>query len=182
VLALSALQNHDKLGLMLFSDRVEKFLRPRKGRAHALRIIREIQGARSTERATRLEDPLQQLRRLLKRRAVIFLVSDFLGAVPVKELALLNRRHDLIALRVQDPAEMEFPAVGLIELVDAESGARAVVDSSGRRVRRRYRADQEKRLEEGRAALARAGVETVTLTTGQSFVEPLMEFFQRRAR
>jgi uncharacterized protein (DUF58 family) len=182
VLALSALQNHDKLGLMLFSDQVEKFLRPRKGRHHALRIIREIQGARSLERATRLEDPLQQLRRLLKRRAVVFLVSDFLGRVPVRELSLLNRRHDLIALRVQDPAEVDFPSVGLVDLVDSESGARATVNTSSPRVRRQFLKDQQQRLEEGRAALARAGVETVTLTTGQSFVEPLMQFFRRRAR
>ncbi|MBI5835889.1 MAG: DUF58 domain-containing protein [Candidatus Eisenbacteria bacterium] len=182
VLALSALQNHDKLGLMLFSDRVEQFLRPRKGRAHALRIIREIQGARATGRPTRMEGPLEQLRRVVKRRAVVFLVSDFLGGLPVKELALLNRRHDMIALRIQDPAELEFPAEGLVELVDAETGARGLVNTSGARVRRQFHADQVKRLETGRAALARAGVETVTLTTGQSFVEPLMAFFERRAR
>jgi uncharacterized protein (DUF58 family) len=182
VLALSALQNHDKLGLMLFSDRVEKFLRPRKGRHHALRVIREIQSARSLERATRLQDPLQQLSRLLKRRAVVFLVSDFLGAVPVKELALLNRRHDLIALHVQDPAEVEFPSVGLVDLADTESRARATVDTSAWRVRRQFKLDHEKRREEGRASLARAGVEQIALTTGQSFVEPLMQFFRRRAR
>jgi uncharacterized protein (DUF58 family) len=182
VLAMSAVQNHDKLGLMLFSDRVDLFLRPRKGRPHVMRIIREVLEARSTGRATRMEDPLEQLRRVLKRKAVIFVVSDFLGHVPVRQLALLNRRHDVIALRLQDTAEVELPSVGLVELVDAETGKRALVDTGSRGLRRRYRERQAARLQEVKSQLARARVETVTLTTGESFVRPLMDFFEKRAR
>lgn len=186
ILALSALQNHDKVGLVLFSDRVELFLRPRKGRHQALRIIREIQAAPAVSRSTRLEVPLQELRRVLKRRAVVFLVSDFLDPVPVKDLSLLGRRHDIMALGVQDPAETDFPAVGWVGLVDAESGARAAVNSSGWRVRAQFKPDQQARLEASGAAIARAGVDLAMFTTGRKndkqIVAQLIHFFRLRAR
>ena len=182
VLSLSALQNKDKLGLMLFSDHVEKFLRPRKGRHHALRIIREVLAGRATGHSTRLEDPLEQLRRLVKRRAVIFLVSDFLEPVPVRQLSLLNRRHEVVALWVRDRAEEQLPNVGVLEVIDPETGARRTVDTGNAAEMKRHAARQQKRIEETRRDLARARVDTVTLHTGESFVRPLMDFFERRAR
>ena len=139
-------------------------------------------GARASSRATRLEDPLEQLRRLLKRKAVIFLVSDFLGHIPVKQLALLNRRHDVIALWLRDAAEFALPHVGLLELRDAETGRRAVVDTGNAGFRKRFEKAQAQRFQQGRTALARARVETIVLTTGEDFVRPLMDFFERRAR
>ena len=182
VLSLSALQNKDKLGLMLFSDKVEKFLPPKKGRHHAMRMIREVMASRGTGPATRLEDPMEQLRRLVRRRAVVFLVSDFLGHIPAHQLSLLNRRHEVIALWIRDPAENELPNVGLMELRDAETGERAMVDTGNARTRKNYAESQSEQQLETRRALARARIETVVLTTGQPFVKPLLEFFERRGR
>lgn len=182
VLSLSALQNKDKLGLMLFSDHVEKFLRPRKGRHHALRMIREVLAARATGESTRLEDPLEQLRRLLKRKAVIFLVSDFLEPVPVRQLSLLNRRHEVVALWVRDRAEESLPNVGVLQALDPETGRRRSVDTGNSGQMKRHQERQGRRIEETRRNLARARVDTVILYTGESFVRPLMDFFERRAR
>ncbi len=182
VLGMSALQNHDKLGLLLFSDRVEKFLRPRRGRFHALRIVREILGARSGGRPTRYEPALTLLQQVLKRRAVIFLVSDFLDPPPLRELALLQRRHEVVALRLRDPVEERLPSAGLVEFVDAESGRRSLVDTSAPGYATRQEAHARHRLDEGRQALRRARVDEVVLTTGQSFVKPLMQFFESRGR
>jgi uncharacterized protein (DUF58 family) len=188
VLGFSAIRNNDKVGLCLFSDRVEKFIRPQKGRTHTLRLVREVLEFQSRGRATHIEEALRYLNRVVKRKAVVFLVSDFISSSRAghqtfeRLLAVTNKRHDLIALQVQDPREERWPDVGLIELEDAETGQTVCVDTSSRDVR--FRFDMAAR--EGQKALetlfARHGIDHIQLRTDKSFVFPLIQFFQKRAK
>jgi uncharacterized protein (DUF58 family) len=180
-LAFSAISNEDKVGLVLFSDRVELFVPPDKGRSHVLRLIRELLTFAPEGRGTDLEPPLQLLGSVLKRKATIFLVSDFWAGEFGVSLRPVARRHDVVAVRVRDPRETELPPVGLIQWVDAESGETAVVDASSAETRREL-------AERGRAVDARlerllrgSGVDLVDVDTSRSYVEPLQQFFARRA-
>ncbi len=145
VLAFSAVQNNDKVGLVLFSDRVEQFLPPRKGRRHVLRVIREILYRKPEGRGTALTVPLEHLGRVQKRRAVVFVISDFQASGYDQALKLVARRHDLICVRITDPGEETLPDIGLQEIEDPETGARSLVDTSDRGVRARFQARVEQR-------------------------------------
>jgi len=137
VLGFSAIRNSDKVGLCLFSDRVEKFIRPQKGRMHTLRLVRDVLEFSPQRVATRLDEALRYLNRVLKRRAVVFLLTDFYQ-VDEKLLAVTAKRHDLIALQVQDPREVSLPDVGLLELRDAENSDVICVDTSDSNIRRQF--------------------------------------------
>src|SRR4051812_25033462 len=137
VLGFSAIRNSDKVGLCLFADRVEKFIRPQKGRTHTLRLVREVLEYSPQARATDLDEALRYLNRVQKRRAVVFLLSDFYSSNE-KLLAVTNKRHDLIALQILDPREISLPDVGLLQVADAETGRPALIDTSSSAVRRAY--------------------------------------------
>ena len=181
VLGFSAIRNNDKVGLCLFSDRVEKYVRPQKGRTHTLRLIRDILEFSPEHKATRLDEALRYLNRVLKRKAVVFLLSDFY-TVDEKLLAVTGRRHDLIALQVIDPREEVLPDAGVLEITDAETGIRGLVDTSSGRVRRQYAAQAIARQKNQEAMFSRLGIDHITLKTDRSFVQPLMGFFQRRVK
>jgi uncharacterized protein (DUF58 family) len=138
LLAFSAIKNNDKVGLLLFSDHIERFIPPRKGASHVLRIIREVLGYQPEGRGTDIGQALEYLSRVIHKRGVIFLLSDFLAPEFKKPLGLLARRHDLIAISILDRRELAIPALGMIELRDAESGATRLVDTSDRDFQRRY--------------------------------------------
>ena len=180
VLAFAAIANKDKVGLVLFSDRVEKYIPPAKGRSHVLRLIRELLSFRPEGRGTDLNEPLRLLGSVLKRKATVFLVSDFWAGDFVTSLSVLSRRHDVVAVRVRDPRESELPAVGLVQWVDAESERHLLVDTSSARLRRRLSA----RTETHDGALARLfssrGVDLVDIDVTASYVEPLRRFFLTR--
>jgi uncharacterized protein (DUF58 family) len=185
VLAFSAIRNHDKVGLVMFSDRIEKFVPPKKGRRHVLRVVREILGFQPRGRGTDLCLALDYLNRVQSRRAVIFVVSDFqvTGEESVrKKLGVASKRHDVIALSLRDPREEELPAVGLVELRDAETGERALVDTFDRKVREEFAAKAQSRLEGLRRLLRSASVDQVEIRSDADYVLPLIQFFRMRER
>jgi len=182
VLALAAVSNRDKVGLVLFSDRVELYLPPRRGRGHVLRLIRELLTARSAARGTDLNAPLQLLASVLKRRATVFVVSDFWAPDFSVSLRVLGRRHDCVAIRVRDPREASLPPLGLVRWVDAESGRTLLVDTSSERARRETAAAVAARDAALERLLRRLRVDLVEIATDRSYVEPLQQFFVRRER
>ena len=180
VLALAAARNNDRVGAVFATDRVEHYVAPRKGRRQALRVISDLLGFEPRGAGTDLGAALAYLEPMLRRRAVIFLLSDFLGSGYQAALGRLARRHDLIAIQVVDPRERELPDVGLVTLWDPESGAWRVMDTSDRGLRERFRgrtAEFDAGLER---SLLEAGADLLRLETGASYAEPLLAFFRRR--
>ena len=182
LLAFSAIQNHDRVGLLIFTDEVEKFVPPRRGRSHVLRVIREILYARPRRSGTRLAAALDYLNHVLHKRSVVFVLSDFIDRDYERALILTGRKHDLIVLPVLDRRESELPRVGLVALEDAETGAEALLDTRRAEVRQAYAAGARRRLEQVQAALRRAAVDSVLLSTDRPYDRPLVDFFRARAR
>jgi uncharacterized protein (DUF58 family) len=182
VLAFAAARNNDRVGLLLATDRVEAYTQPRKGRRHALRVVSELLAFTPEARGTDLDVPLSTLESSLRRRAVVFVVSDFLATGYEPALARLARRHDVVAIQIVDPRERELPDVGLVTLWDPETGDWRVVDTADRRVRERFaeRAQAFDRALE--RMLAERGADLLRLETGRSYAEPLLAFFRRRER
>jgi uncharacterized protein (DUF58 family) len=182
VLAFSAIKNNDKIGLLIFTDHVEKYIPAKKGKQHVLRVIRELLSFDPTHGGTHLAGALEFLNRVLKRKAVIFLVSDFIDTAYEHDLALTRSRHDLIPVRVSDPRETTLPDVGLIELEDAETGERIVVDTRRRNVRDTF-ASRERDDDQALTTLLRGiGVEALNVSTDRSYMDDLLNFFRRRER
>jgi uncharacterized protein (DUF58 family) len=182
VLALAAATNNDRVGLLIFTDRVELFLPPRKGRTHLLQMLRELLNFEPRSRGTDLAGAVDHLARMLRKRALVFLVSDFLAPPFERELRLASKKHELIAVSIADPRETDLPKAGLIELSDAETGERVTIDSSSRRARADYRrlaAEREAALERG---LARAKVDRIKISTDKPFVRELERYFHLRER
>jgi len=184
VLAFSATANNDKVGGLLFSSGPERWIPPRKGRTHALRVVREVLAMESaTGEATSLAAACEAAARALKRRSILFLVSDFLDEGYEPALALAARRHEVIPLVLRDPAELALPRVGLIELQDLETGERRLVDTSDPGVRREF-AVRARGLEEARLQerLRPAGVDPIFFEVGGDLFDPLHRYFRQRAR
>jgi uncharacterized protein (DUF58 family) len=184
VLALSAISNNDKVGLLIFSDRIEQFIAPRKGRNHGLRLIRDLLAVRPSSQGTDLALALRTLSGLLRQRAIIFLLSDFLAAAQqyARELLITGRRHDVVAVVLSDPLEAAWPSAGLVALADAETGERRWIDSSSEAWRRAFEA-QARRFRQSRdAALTSAGVDSLEIPPDGDYARALLQFFRRRAR
>ena len=182
VLAFSAINNSDKVGLILFSDRIEKMVPPRKGRLHALRLIRELYTTEPEGVGTDVAGALSYVSKLLKRRSIVILASDFQSPDFEKAIKVTNKKHDLVNIVIQDHLENELPELGLIPLKDAETGAVQWVDTSSKKVRTAYKARRLKRHRELLDYFLKLHVDTVTVNTNESYVEPLMKFFERRAK
>lgn len=182
VLAFSAIRNNDKVGLLLFSDKVELYIPPKKGRAHTLRIIREILYFAPSGRGTDPAHALRYLNRVVTHRAVVFLLSDFQAPPFAPELASTSRRHDLIAVPILDPREEEIPDVGRITFEDAETGEQVEVNTSSRAFKLGFTRMAEERRAERNRLLRRARVDTIELATNQDYVPALRNFFRRRER
>ena len=180
VLAFAAIANKDKVGLVLFSDRVEKFIPPAKGRSHVLRLIRELLTFEPEGRGTDLDAPLRLLGSVLKRKATVFLVSDFWAGDFTTSLSVLSRRHDVVAVRVRDPRESALLELGLVHWVDAESGRPLLIDTSSVRVRRRLAAGAEAHDGALSKLFQSRGVDVVDIDATGSYVEPLRRFFLGR--
>ena len=182
LLAFSAIGNRDKVGLLLFSDEVELFVPPRKGRSHVLRLVREVLYYEPRGRKTDLAGALEYLNRVVRRRAVVFLLSDFQAPDFSRPLAVTGRRHDLVAVPVVDPLEETLPDVGRLSLEDAESGAILEINTGDRRVRDAFARDAAERRQALAILLRRAGVDTITLRTGDDYLPALRAFFLQRER
>jgi uncharacterized protein (DUF58 family) len=182
VLAFSAINNNDKVGLLAFTDQVERFVPPRKGSRHVLRLIRDILFFQPVRQGTSLATALDYLNRILRRRTIVFLLSDFLdqGFEPVFKRTA--RRHDLIAIRVADPREEALPPVGLVEVEDAETGGRWLLDTGSRRVREAYAGLAERRRLALRQLAHASGADLVEVSTDGSHLDALIRFFRLRER
>jgi len=182
VIAMAAIKNNDRVGLVLFTDRIEQFVPPKKGRRHALRLIRDLLAFEPSGRGTDLSVALDYIGRIQRHRAILFLVSDFQDRDFEKSLRVISRRHDLVAVTVGDPRERELPDVGYLELVDAETDQRVVLDSGNRFVREQFEhlaTEEETRL---RRLLRRLSVDQIEIQTDRSYVRPLINFFEARER
>ena len=182
VLALAAARSNDRVGVACFTDRLERYVPPRKGRRQVLRVISELLAHDPAARGTDLAASLQALEPLLRRRSVLFLVSDFLADGWRPALGRLARRHDVIAVHLVDPRERELPDVGLLALEDAETGAWRWVDTASPRVRERARAAAVRFDRDLAGAVEEAGADLLRLDAGEPYGEPLLAFFRRRER
>ena len=182
VLAFSAIKNNDKVGLIIFSDRIEKFVPPHKGRRHVLRVLRELLYFKPQGRGTDIADALEYLARVVRRRAVVFVVSDFLATGYERALAVAGRRHDTIVIRMGDPRERELPAVGYLELEDAETGEQLTVNVSDPTFRAAFDRDVTDRWAAREREFRKSGVDVVEISTDRPYTDRLMRFFQQRAK
>jgi len=180
VLSFSAIENNDKIGVIMFSDRIEKFIPPQKGRKHILRIIRELLEFRPESRGTDISESLRFLTNAIKKRCTAFLISDFRDKGYARSLQVANNKHDVAALHVYDIRETSLPAVGLLRVMDAETGQEKWIDTSRKRVRQSYAMKWESHLEMMKEIFSRSGVDSVSLQTGEDYVKPLMRLFKKR--
>lgn len=182
LLAFSAIKNHDKVGLIIFTDQVELYIPPKKGARHVLRVIRELLYFKPRKAKTDIAGALDFAGKVGKKKGVLFLVSDFLGEGYPKPLRILGKRHDVIAVSVTDPREVTMPDVGLIELEDAETGEVVLLDTGSRKVRAQYEREGRGRAAALKVALASSGVDQVEVMTDRDYLRSLLKFFRTRER
>ncbi len=180
VLSFSAIQNNDKVGVVFFSDRIEKFIPPKKGSSHILRIIRELIEFKPENKGTDISEALRYLTNVIKKRATAFLISDFMGNDFEKAVQIANHKHDLIAIRVTDERELSIPNVGLVRMVDAETGEKMWLDTGSTTVRRQLSNWAQQKSRELDALFSRLGVDMVRVYTGEDYIKPLMKLFRKR--
>jgi uncharacterized protein (DUF58 family) len=180
VLAFSAIQNNDKVGVIFFSNKVEKFIAPAKGRSHILRIIRELIDYKAEEKGTNIEEALRYMTNAIKKKCTTFILSDFMDNDFKTALQIANRKHDVAAVKIIDKREMELPAMGLIKIEDAESGKSQFIDSSDPTVRKTYADWYNKHNQKAINSFRHAGVDYIDVMTGEDYVKPLIKLFKMR--
>lgn len=182
ILAFSAIQNNDRVGLLTFSDDIEELIPPKKGRKHVLRVVRQLLFARPKGIKTNLPLAIDSLNKVLKRRAIVFLVSDFLAPDLRQPLMMANRRHDLTIIRLLDPREEELPRAGIVELHDAETGEMMLVDTTNRKVRERFKQINERRELALEKMFRSLGLDNILVRTNEAYMDPLIRHFRTRAK
>ena len=181
VLAFSAISNNDRVGVMLFSDKIELFVAPQKGKQHILRIIREILSATPKSRGTDIAAALQYIHHVISKRCVCFVLSDFLDEKYENALRIIARQHDCVGIHCWDALERDLPDVGVLRVADAETGRQIWVDTTSSRLRQQVARTFDEQLEKTRGIFRRAGADFLSLNTGQPYVTSLMNFFSRRS-
>ena len=179
-LAFSAIQNNDKIGITFFSDRVEKFIPPKKGKSHVLHIIRELINFYPEHRSTNIADVLRYHTNAIKKRCTTFVISDFMDKNYEDALMIASKKHDLVGIQVYDKREVELPDAGLVKLLDAESGKELWVDTSNKNVRVKYAQNWLKNQEEVKRIFTKCGVDNVSIRTDEDYVKGLMKLFKQR--
>lgn len=180
VLSFSAIFNNDKIGVVFFSDKIEKFIHPKKGRKHILRIIRELLDFRSESKKTNLNEPLRFLTNIIKKRCTAFLISDFIAPDFEESLRIASNKHDIVALKVYDKVENQLPDLGMIKVVDAETGIEKWIDTSSSEIRSAYNKWWNTHLESIKNTFVKCGVDFTDLRTDQDYVKPLIKLFKKR--
>jgi uncharacterized protein (DUF58 family) len=180
VLAFSAIKNNDKVGLILFTDSIEKFVPPKKGRAHILRIIRELISFEPKGSGTNIRQTLEYLNHVTKKRSIAFIISDFIDDGYDRILKIVSRKHDVIAVELSDPREEQLPDVGMIKLRDAETGERRWIDSGDRRVREEFQRYWTRRRQERRQLFVRSKVDAIAVRIDRPYIKPIVDFFKLR--
>lgn len=181
VLAFSAVKNNDKVGLLIFTDEVEKFVPPRKGRSHVLRVIREVLDYEPKHPGTDIGKALEYMNRVLRKRSVVFMISDFLDEDYEKPIKQACRRHDMLSFHLHDPWELELPSVGLIQVHDSESGKSTLVNTASAKFRENYRLQSRRRFETLQNFFKSNGLDYLAIPTDRPYVDILIGFFKKRA-
>ncbi len=182
VLTFSAIQNNDKIGVVFFSDKIEKFIPPKKGKTHALRIIRELLEVQATGHGTDIGHALKYLTNVLKKRSIVFLISDFISDNFEEHLKIASNRHDTIAVQIYDIYEDELPKVGLMRILDPETGNIRWIDTSDEKVRQNYTSWRETMQKNLNNVFTRHKVDMISIRTDESYISPLQNFFKKRER
>jgi len=182
VLSLSAIKNNDKVGLLIYTDKIEKYIPPKKGRNHVLRLIREIIYFKPQGRGTNTGAALEYLLGVIKKKSVLFLISDFIDQDYKKPLSIASRKHDLIAMKLSDPLETNFPKAGLVRFFDLESGQERMVDTSSRDFKRQFTARVQVRNITFDKMTKRMGIDRIFIPAGGDYSAPLFRFFEMRAK
>jgi len=180
VLSFSAIQNNDKVGVLFFSDKIEKFIPPKKGKPHILRIIRELIDFNPEEKGTNIGEALRYFNNLVKKRSICFVLSDFMNQGYEDPLRIAARRHDIIGVHLFDPREQEIPNVGLIRAVDAETGKIGWIDTGLSSVRNRYADIFKENHAYFKSTFLKSGADSMSIRTDESYVNALMRFFKKR--
>ena len=182
ILAFSAVKNNDKTGLLIATEGVEKFIPVKKGRNHALRVIREVLGYQPKKRKTQLSGALEYLYRVQTRTSIIFLISDFMDEGYEKALKILSRKHDVVAIHLHDPLEQELPRVGLLELEDRETGKTMLVDTASREFQKRFRETADEKQAALERLFKRLQIDWIDIPANASYIDPLFKFFKSREK
>jgi len=182
LLAFSAIKNNDKVGLIIFTDQIEKYIPPQKGRPHVLRLIREILYFKPQRIKTDIAGALEYLNKVIKRKSVVFLISDFLSENFFKPLQIANNKHDVVAMKISDPRESEFSNIGLIELEDAETGEIFMIDTSSKQFRQEFSARASEDNDILKKEFRSINMDFINIRTDQSYIVPLINFFKMREK
>lgn len=193
VLAFSAIRNKDKVGLIIFTDRIEKFIPPRKGLSHVLRVIREVLYFEPEGKLTNISNALEYLNKVMSRKAICFVISDFFefnnnaepqknGASYKKAMTIANKRHDVVAITLNDPIETDLPDCGLLQLEDAETGKNVLIDSSSPAIREKYHQEALERLKTRERQFKSIGIDQIDISTGLPYANALIKFFLKRKK
>jgi uncharacterized protein (DUF58 family) len=182
VLAFSAIQNNDKIGVIFFSDKVEKFIPPKKGKSHILRIIRELIAFEPENKGTDIGEALRYFNNVIKKRAVCFVISDFMGDNFEAPLKIANKKHDVVTISINDKREEELPDIGLIQMKDAETGEVKWIDTGNKSIRQNYKKNYLRNKEEVNQLFKNSGVDSIQLRTDMDYIKPLIQFFKRRVK
>jgi uncharacterized protein (DUF58 family) len=181
VLAFSAITNNDKVGVIFFSDGVEKYIPPKKGKSHILFIIRELLSFTPTRKGTNIKDTLRFFNNATKKKAIVFLLSDFLAGSYQDALNIASKKHDMVGVHIYDQRDKDLPAVGLIQMSDAETGTRQWVDSSDKQVQQYYAQQFQQHVQYCRNSFMKSGAELLSIRTDEDYVKALQVFFKNRA-
>jgi len=182
ILALSAIKNNDKVGMIMFTDKIEKFIPPKKGPKHVLRVIRELLCTQPTGKGTNISVALEYLNKITHRRTISFIVSDFIANDYAHALRIANKKHDMITITIVDPREQELPNVGFIELRDAESDEILLLDTADSLARKEFGALNNRRRQEQSRLFRSMGVDEILINTNRHHVEPIVRFFRMREK
>ncbi|MFC1554253.1 DUF58 domain-containing protein [candidate division KSB1 bacterium] len=182
VLAFSAIKNNDKVGLIIFTDRIEKYIPPKKGKSHVLRVLRELLFFKPEGVETDINAALEYLNRVTKKKATVFLVSDFISDDFKKSLQIANKKHDIVALTIVDPRERAMPDIGLVELEDAETGETVIVDTSDHALMNMFSSKSEEERLKREKIFKSLNIDSIDIFTDRSYVKPLVKFFRMRAK
>ncbi|MHC1738061.1 MAG: DUF58 domain-containing protein [Ignavibacteriaceae bacterium] len=189
ILAFSALKNNDKVGLILFTDKIEKFIPPKKSKSHSLRIIREVLSFEPTGKGTSISGALEFMNSAVKKRSIVFLISDFMetaqggtGREYEKILRIVGKKHDLVGIVLSDPREKEIPPIGLTRFIDPETGKESVIDTSNASFRKWYQRKREEFEKQRKSIFLSSRLDTVFINTKESYIRPLVNFFKAREK
>ena len=182
ILAFSAIKNNDKVGVIFFTDKIEQFIPPKKGKSHILRIIREVLAFNPEGKGTDIAGALEYFNSVIKKRSICFILSDFMSKEFDKPLKIASRKHDLVALRIHDKREDNLPNVGLVPMQDAETEKMVFVDTSSKNIRDLFMKDRASKITALKKLLPASGVDLIDITTGTDYVRPLINFFKTRGK